>query len=110
MKDFLGNEFHPVEMYKLINMLIQDGSHKFTVEEFMDTPCVRFQDDAGHDIGDAICHSGSYGHENGLLEIMGLGICVKNDGDDVKGWMTAEEVIQQLKKFITQRKDGLTND
>lgn len=100
MKDCFEKEFHPTEMYKLINKLILDGSHKFTVEEIMDTPCVRFQDNAGNEIGDAICHRGSYGHENGLLEIMGLGICVENDGDDVKGWMTADEVIQQLKKFL----------
>ena len=63
---------------------------------------MRFQDYSGKEIGDAVCHSGSYGHEDGLLEIMGLGICVENDGDDVKGWMTAEEVIQQLKKFTKE--------
>lgn len=43
---------------------------------------------------------GSYGHENGLLEIMGLGVREETDGDSVKGHMTAEEVIQQLKKFL----------
>lgn len=43
---------------------------------------------------DAICHSGSYGHERGLLEIMGT--IVRADDDDVEGWLTAEEILQRL--------------
>lgn len=43
---------------------------------------------------DAICHSGSYGHERGLLEIMG--IIVRVDDDEVEGWLTAEEILQRL--------------
>ena len=43
---------------------------------------------------DAICHSGSYGHEQGLLEIMGT--IVRADDDDVEGWLTAEEILQRL--------------
>lgn len=43
---------------------------------------------------DAICHSGSYGHERGLLEIMG--IIVREDDDEVEGWLTAEEILQRL--------------
>ena len=105
MKDYVGNIFKPTEMYKLINMLVKDGTFKFRIEEIFDTPCVRFLDDSGKEIGDAICHSGSYGHENGLLEIMGLGICVENDGDDVKGWMTADNVIHQLRQYL--KEEGL---
>lgn len=33
---------------------------------------------------------------------MGLGVREETDGDSVKGWMTAEEVIQQLKKFMKE--------
>lgn len=40
---------------------------------------------------DAICHRGSYGHEEGLLEVMGS---VTND--DVEGWLTADEIIKRL--------------
>lgn len=43
---------------------------------------------------DAICHSYSYGHEQGLLEIMGL----TEDDDDVEGYLTAKEVFKRIKK------------
>lgn len=43
---------------------------------------------------DAICHNGSYGHERGLLEIMGT--IVRAVEDDVEGWLTAEEILQRL--------------
>lgn len=39
-------------------------------------------------ISDAICHNGSYGFKEGLLEIMGLTL----NNDTVEGWLTAEEV------------------
>lgn len=41
---------------------------------------------------DAICHSGSYGHERGLIEVMGLPQC----NDDVIGYLTAEEVLEMV--------------
>lgn len=41
---------------------------------------------------DAICHNGSYGHEKGLIEVMGLPQC---DGD-VVGYLTAEEVLAMV--------------
>lgn len=41
---------------------------------------------------DAICHSGSYGHEDGLIEVMGLPQCQ----DDVIGHLTAEEVFNMV--------------
>lgn len=44
---------------------------------------------------DAICHDGSYGHEDGLIEVMGL-----DDGntsyDDVIGYLTAEQVLKMV--------------
>ena len=43
---------------------------------------------------DAICHSGSYGHEQGLLEVMGT--VARADDDGVEGWLTAEEILQRL--------------
>lgn len=41
---------------------------------------------------DAVCHDYSYGHERGLLEVMGLPQCQ----DDVIGWLTADEVMGML--------------
>lgn len=46
---------------------------------------------------DAICQWGSYGYEEGLLEIMGSIVC-KEDGDSVAGWLTAEDVIKRIEK------------
>ena len=44
---------------------------------------------------DAICHRGSYGAEQGLLEIMGS--IVSNDtGDTVEGWLAADDVIRRI--------------
>lgn len=46
-------------------------------------------------VSDAICHNGSYGHTQGLLEIMGL---TKNTADAVEGCLTAEEVFERWHK------------
>ena len=42
---------------------------------------------------DAVCHYGSYGYEDGLLEIMGD---IVSTGYDVEGWLTAEDVIERI--------------
>lgn len=46
---------------------------------------------------DAICHYGSYGYEEGLLEIYG-DIVPENAHDSVMGWLTANDVIKLLEK------------
>ena len=43
---------------------------------------------------DAICHKGSYGYEDGLLEIMGS----ISRSEDVEGWLTAEDVIERIEE------------
>ena len=45
---------------------------------------------------DAICHRGSYGYEQGLLEIYGNIVDIKKDGDSVVGWLTAKDVIERI--------------
>ena len=50
---------------------------------------------------DAVCHSGSYGHENGLIEVMGLPQC----HDDVIGYLTAEEVLKMVDELIPETID-----
>jgi len=47
---------------------------------------------------DVICHKGSYGADEGLLEIMGS-IVTKNVGDTVEGWLTAEDVIERIERY-----------
>lgn len=60
------------------------------VVEHMGRPAVCFPDSISS-ISDAVCHYGSYGHQQGLIEIMGL---VQADtGDSVEGWLTAAEVF-----------------
>lgn len=43
---------------------------------------------------DAVCHNFSYGHDEGLLEIMGT--VVDNEYDAVEGWLTAEDILARL--------------
>ena len=50
---------------------------------------------------DAVCHSGSYGHENGLIEVMGLPQCQ----DDVIGYLTAEDVLKMVDELIPETID-----
>lgn len=45
---------------------------------------------------DAICGCGSYGNEEGLLEVMGNPVILPSDGDTVAGWLTADDVIARL--------------
>lgn len=40
---------------------------------------------------DAVCHDYSYGHEKGLIEVMGI-----MDNEDVVGWLTAQEILDWL--------------
>ncbi len=44
-------------------------------------------------VGDVVCHSWSYGHEKGLLEAMGVGVC--DEDDNVEGWLTADTVFDR---------------
>jgi hypothetical protein len=45
---------------------------------------------------DAICHDGSYGKFDGLLEIMGDLVDETKTGDTVEGWLTAEEILNRI--------------
>ena len=53
-------------------------------------------DDAGERRWDAVCHTGSYGYEDGLLEIYGDIVWADIDGDSVAGWLTAQDVINRI--------------
>lgn len=44
---------------------------------------------------DAICHRGSYGYEDGLLEIYGK---IVDPSRAVEGWLTAEDVIGRIRE------------
>lgn len=77
---------------KLIIMLAITGI-PFTVTSNHGRPQVWYPNDK-HPVCDAICHWGSYGHQTGLIEIMGL---THND-DSVEGYLTAEEVFARIRE------------
>lgn len=104
------------EMDKLVEYLDKSGANYKRIKE---TNLVTFSDgneiDLGrnqvvvYDIGgdfkwDAICHYGSYGYEQGLLEIYGDIVDEEKDGDSVAGWLTAECVINRLKAQSSGKK------
>lgn len=53
-------------------------------------------DEEGRWEWDAICQRGSYGAEEGLLEIYGK--IVRPCGDSVEGWLTAQDVIERIEE------------
>ena len=85
------------EINKLIKMLNAQGvccPIDWKVVELYGRPQVIFLNPQnGERIGDAVCHFGSYGHQEGLIEVMGFPF---SDEDDVVGSLTADEVIHQI--------------
>lgn len=85
------------EINKLIKMLNDQGGCcpiDWKVVELYGRPQVIFLNPQnGELIGDAVCHFESYGHERGLIEVMGFPFC---DQGDVVGFLTADEVIHQI--------------
>lgn len=65
------------------------------VEGIVDKHQIIVKDEDGVVIWDAICHFGSYGYEDGLLEIMGT-LVRPEDRDSVVGWLTAEDIIKRI--------------
>ena len=61
---------------------------------------------AGEIVCSVIEHRGSYGHENDLLEIMGLILPSDDTGDYVKGWLTAENVFERIKNHYETHRRG----
>lgn len=51
----------------------------------------------GKRIWDAVCHHYSYGGDEGLLETYGTIVDEESAGDEVEGWLTAEDVISRMK-------------
>lgn len=80
------------EMNKLHKMLTEaDIPH--TLEHCWDGLQIRIyaDEEMTNEIDDCICHSGSHGYANGLLETYSLNGC--------DGWETADEVFEGWKKM-----------
>ena len=82
------------EMSKLAVILVTLGIN-FTYNRLFDGCQIVVKD--GKYNWDAICHSGSYGHQTGLLEIMGNIVDLnKTGGDTVEGSLTADDILKKL--------------
>lgn len=55
---------------------------------------------------DVICQFGSYGYEEGLLEVMGVPVVRDSDGDDVCGYLTAENVIERFEEYMNKKRNA----
>ena len=94
------------EMNNLIKLLAKNNI-PFDVLAFPPLSTVREEDkDFGFQIFapsyenhviDAICHWGSYGYEDGLIEIM------SDYFEDVKGWLTAEEAYDYFVEAVNKK-------
>ena len=84
------NKFYAKEIGKLACGLTERGI-TFRLERAFDGLKI----DVPSQDWDAICHSGSYGGSQALLEIMGRKL-VRNTYDTVEGWLTADEILERL--------------
>ena len=86
------------EMEKLIELL-ESANIPFETDIVFGTTQVCYPN-CENVVCDAICHQYSYGHEKGLLEIMGL---VDDDEDSVEGYLTAQQVFDKIQvHYYTQ--------
>lgn len=87
-------EVHMDELNKLENWLKDNGYHYISKPKFSGGIVV-VNDSDGNYLWDAVWHEFSYGHEKGLLEVMGEAIL---DHDDVEGYLTCEDIVQKIKE------------
>lgn len=67
-------------------------------DDYFDVDQIIVFSEDGYRLWDAVCSRSSYGYELGLLEIMGSLVNVKEDGDEVVGYLTAQNVIERIEK------------
>lgn len=90
------NSLYMTEIKKLDEMLTQEGI-EHSIGELHDGYYIRVPNDDKW-LWDAICHSFSYGHESGLLEVMGDCLLTNEERkcDSVQGYLTAEDVMWRV--------------
>lgn len=86
------------EIFKLKTKL-ENANIPFVFRELKDFGGyqILYPDIGENNVCDVILHEGSYGREQGLLEIMGLVDEEKVD-DEVEGYLTTEECFNRIKK------------
>lgn len=92
------------ELDKLENLLIEKGI-QYIRDDFED-PIFSYErhgiiitDPNGKWICDAVCSSGTYGYENGLLEFWSKKL-KEAEAEDPIGWLTAEEAFENIEAAI----------
>ena len=88
------SELNKLEKYLKEHGIKYDRNDREKTEKTLDFHQIVVYEDE-KPIWDAICHTGSYGYEQGLLEVMGS-IVSKDVCDRVEGWLTADEIIKRL--------------
>jgi hypothetical protein len=83
------------EMDKLEKYL-KDNGYLYERNAEYDGEQIIVYDKRGRRQWDAVCHCYSYGHKDGLLEIMGT--IVKDKEMEVEGYLTAQDIIERLEK------------
>lgn len=88
------------EIIKLHEMLEADGiPHTFEHDSIWRGYQLCYPCNGDERVLSAILHMYSYGHEQGLIEIMGLLDPVeKKQGGGVAGWLTALDVYERIKQ------------
>ena len=91
------------ELDKLEKYLIKKGFDFIREDEnreYWEKHQIVVYDKNGKRQWDAICQRGSYGFQEGLIEIYGT-IVTEEDGDSVCGWLTADDVIKRIEnRFV----------
>jgi len=85
------------EPLRLASMLLE-ANIPFEIGEIMNGLIIWYPCMGDECVSDAICHDGSYGRNEGLLEIMGCLTDEEAACDSVVGWLPAEEVFERWHK------------
>lgn len=65
---------------------------------------VKLYNEYGDEVLSAICHYGSYGYEQGKIEIMGLLTKEESKHNSVVGFLDAKNVLKRIKKYLKEKR------
>lgn len=92
-------ELNKVEAWLKENEIMYTREDNDNFFEFADYHQIRVFNRTGRQIWDVVCHYGSYGCDQGLLEIMGDMV---PEDDHVRGYMTAQDVIDMATNYYME--------
>lgn len=114
MNDLLGREIKNEELDKLQSYLAEHGYYytrvKPSLSGYPNGVFVFSDPEKTKKLWDAMCHPGTYGYEQGKLEVMGDVILTDDEKcfDSVVGYLTADDIIQRLEKPVSSNDKGMT--